>query len=199
MIQWGHASLPHPSGLAIGDLHVIREFPDGLLVGVMDGLGHGPGAATASRLCADVLMEYNGEPLPEIVSRCHDRLRGTRGVALSLVSFNLKDRKMTWLSVGNVGAVLLRPPGSQGPRREFPLLRNGVVGSRLPRLQAATIPIESGDTLIFATDGVRSDFSQGLEPLGTSQQIAEQLLEKHATKNDDALVVVARLLEQESA
>jgi serine phosphatase RsbU (regulator of sigma subunit) len=180
-------------------LYVIRPFAGGSLVGVADGLGHGPAAAAASRLCGEVLEEHAEEPLTAIISRCHERLRGTRGVALSLASFNLRDGTLTWLSVGNVGAVLLRRAGSPGPRRDFLLLRSGVLGGRLPRLSAKTVPIAPGDTLILATDGVRANFSQGLEPDGSSQEIAERILRQHATRTDDALVVVARLLERNDA
>jgi hypothetical protein len=50
-----------------------------------------------------------------------------------------------------------------------------------------------GDTLIFATDGVRSDFaSEHLAHDDPPQQLADRILARWGTKTDDALVLVAR-------
>jgi len=69
---------------------------------------------------------------------------------------------MTWLGVGNVHGVLMRSDARKGNVQESLLLRDGVVGSQLPALQATVLLIVRGGTLFFATDGVRSDFSMAL-------------------------------------
>ena len=206
-MEWGQASLSHPAGQVSGDLYVVRSFRDGLLVGVVDGLGHGPDAAAASRLCAALLEERAGQPLIESMNACHERLQGTRGAALSLASFNLRDATLSWVGVGNVAAVLvsaavparLRAAATPPPGREFLLLRSGVVGGRLPRLTDKTIRLMDGDTLVMATDGIRGDFSLGLDTLDTPQEIARRVLKRHATGKDDALVVVVRYTEADRA
>ena len=197
LIEWGLASQSRRIGQESGDLHVIQAYTDGTLVGVMDGLGHGPEAALVSRLCRDVLTGHVGEALDEVVRKCHERLLGTRGVTLSVASFNDRDRTWTWLGVGNVAGVLLRPAGAPPRHREFLLTRNGVLGARLPRLSAATLPAALGDTMIMATDGVRTDFAQELDLTGTPQQVAERILASHSTGSDDALVFVARYIEED--
>ena len=40
-----------------GDIHVVIPFNEGLLVAVIDGLGHGPEAAIASMAAAKTLVE----------------------------------------------------------------------------------------------------------------------------------------------
>jgi len=181
-----------PGAHESGDLHVVHEFSEGLLIGVMDGLGHGPEAAVASRRCASILTEYAGEPLGEIVARCHEGLRGTRGAALSLCTFKEGASAWSWTGVGNVYGVLLRE--GDGPRRQRELLlqQNGVVGSHMPKPVVSTLAAVPGDVLILATDGVRTDGFHELHPQGTPQGIAERILEGHATGTDDALVLVAR-------
>jgi fructose-1,6-bisphosphatase/sedoheptulose 1,7-bisphosphatase-like protein len=57
--------------------------------------------------------------------------------------------------------------------REGLLLRGGIVGYRLPSLYPATTLVHPNDTLVFATDGLKSDFLEGISFKGSAQQIAD--------------------------
>jgi hypothetical protein len=48
--------------------------------------------------------------------------------------------------------------------------------------------------VIFATDGIRRDFADGLVPSGSCREIADHILKEHTRGSDDALVLVARYL-----
>jgi len=54
------------------------------------------------------------------------------------------------------------------------------------------VPVAPGDLLIFATDGIREGFAEGLPTDATPQQLADQILARSGKGTDDALVVVAR-------
>ncbi len=192
LIQWGIASAAMRNEAESGDLHVVREFSGGVLVGVVDGLGHGPDAAVAAKAAVAILESYASDSVISLASRCHEGLTKTRGVVMSLASFNASDGTMTWLGVGNVEGVLHRADPTASPPRELLLSRAGVVGYLLPNLYASVIPIHGGDTLIFTTDGIRSGFSQPLAIGFGPQLLAEQILRQGASGTDDALVVVAR-------
>jgi phosphoserine phosphatase RsbX len=193
-VEWGVAGSAFPGQSESGDHHVVSSFPDGVLVAVLDGLGHGNGAATAATKAASVLEERAREPVIALVRRCHEELRATRGVVMSAASFNIAYGLMTWLGVGNVQGVL-RHSGTQRPHsQEELLLRAGVVGVQLPPLQAAVLPVLPGDILIFATDGVRGDFAQAPLYFDAPQQVAENILSRFGKGNDDALVLVAKFL-----
>ena len=58
LIQWGIASAAMRNEAESGDLHVVREFSGGVLVGVVDGLGHGPDAAVAAKAAVGILESY---------------------------------------------------------------------------------------------------------------------------------------------
>src|SRR5207244_1361781 len=133
------------------------------------------------------------EPVIALLQRCHEGLRATRGVVLSLASIDQGHDMMTWAGVGNVQGALLRAGAQKGSVQEVLLLRGGVVGSQLPALQAAVLPVAKGDTLVFVTDGVRGDFAEGLSALESPQRAADRILERHCRGNDDALVLVVRL------
>jgi hypothetical protein len=101
---------------------------------------------------------------------------------------------MTWLGVGNVQGMLMRSDTKKTNVQETLLLRAGVVGSQLPSLQATVLPIVRGDTLFFATDGVRGDFSVSLSARENPQRAADRILGQYRSGNDDALVLVVRLM-----
>lgn len=193
-LEWSVATRPLRGEAASGDLAVVRPFANGALVAVLDGLGHGSEAAHAARLAATELEGHAQESVIALVRRCHAALRGTRGVVISLASFNAVDDTMTWLGVGNVEAILVRARPSGEPFRENVLLRGGVVGHDLPPLQGFVVTVAGGDTLAFATDGVRSEFLTGVSVDVPPARQANELLSRYAKDSDDALVLVARYL-----
>jgi hypothetical protein len=58
------------------------------------------------------------------------------------------------------------------------------------------VPLARGDTLVLATDGVRGQFADGFRPTETAAANAEAILSHYRKSSDDALVVVARVLEE---
>ena len=176
-----------------GDRHLVCCAGDGILIAAIDGIGHGEEAANAAEAAISILKASPDEPVISLLERCHEGLRSTRGVVLSLASIDPKHGMMTWVGVGNVQGVLMRAGAKKGRVEEVLLLRGGVVGSQLPALQAAVLPIAKGDTLVFVTDGIRSEFVDGLSALESPQRAADKILKQHSRGNDDALVLVLRL------
>jgi hypothetical protein len=111
---------------------------------------------------------------------------------MSHASFSGVAQTMTWLGVGNVEGVLLRADARAVPMREQLLLRGGVVGYQLPQLSAWVLPLCVGDTLIFATDGIRAEFTNVVDGAGSAGALADRILAGYAKGTDDALVIVAR-------
>jgi negative regulator of sigma-B (phosphoserine phosphatase) len=194
MVEYGVANFVLPGQGESGDHHVVCCSESGILIAAIDGIGHGEEAASVSRAAAALLRSSADQPIISLVEQCHDKLRTTRGIVLSLAFIEPQHGMMTWLGVGNVQGVLKRFDTKNGGAQESLLLRAGVVGSQLPALQATVLPIAKGDTIFFATDGVRSDFSMTLSARENPQRAADRILEQYRTGNDDALVLVARLM-----
>jgi phosphoserine phosphatase RsbX len=193
MVEYGVAKFVLPGQGKSGDHHLVYCNRNGVLVAAIDGIGHGEEAANASKAAAALLRSSADEPIISLVEQCHQKLRATRGVVLSLACIDPAQGMMTWLGVGNVQGVLMRADRKKGNVQESLLLRAGVVGSQLPALQATVLPIMRGDTLFFATDGVRSDFSVTLSTRENPQRAADRILEQYRSGTDDALVLVSRL------
>ncbi len=193
LVEYGVANFSLPGHEESGDHFLICPNRDGVLIAAMDGIGHGVEAANASKAAAAVFTAWVDEPIISLVERCHEELRSTRGVVVSLASIDSAHGMMTWLGVGNVQGALMRAGADKGTMQETLLLRGGVVGARLPSLQAAVLPVERGDTLIFATDGVRPQCFESLSALESPQRAADRILEHYQNWKDDALVLVVRL------
>ena len=81
-----HVSLPKAGESANGDAAFLRaDDGDCALFGVIDGLGHGPGAqevsAAAIRYLGSVALESS---LASIMDRLHAELSGSRGAAATV-------------------------------------------------------------------------------------------------------------------
>lgn len=193
-IEWGVAARALPGECESGDNHVVAPFAEGVLIAVMDGLGHGPEAAEAAGIAAATLCLEPHDTVTNLMQRCHAALRKTRGAVLTIASIDAVTNVMTWLAVGNVEALLYRAARSGRPERESILHRGGVVGYQMPVLRAPMLSIARGDTLIFTTDGISSDFSPESPLEGHPQRIADAILDRYGKQSDDALVLVARYL-----
>ena len=192
VVEYGVAKFTLPGEGQSGDGHVVCSTQHGILIAAVDGIGHGEEAANAAKTATSILMNGVNEPIISLVEQCHETLRSTRGVVMSLASLDLQHGMMTWLGVGNVPGVLMRATAKKGCVQEMLLLRAGVVGSQLPPLQAAVLPIARGDILFFATDGIRGSFVESLSARENPQRAANRILENYRTGNDDALVLVVR-------
>ena len=192
LIDWGVATLTLPGERESGDLHLVKPVRAGVLVSVVDGLGHGAAAAAAARAAVAALNRHAQESVLPLLQRCHQALAGTRGVVVSVALFDRADGSMTWLGVGNVEGVLLYADAGGRRGRERLVTRGGIVGSELPPLRAEVLAVAPGDTLVLATDGIQSGFADELTVDAPPQQLADQILARSGKSTDDALVLVAR-------
>jgi serine/threonine protein phosphatase PrpC len=192
LIEWNVAEEALPGQMQSGDRYVVKDLPSGVLMAVVDGIGHGQEAALPAELAVHTLNNANGGSLISLLRCCQQQLQGTRGAVLSMALFSEADDTMTWLGVGNVEGVLIRREPYGGARQESLLLRGGVVGAQLPSISASVLPVSYGDMLILATDGIRGGFADNLNINASTQEIAQHIIEQHWRKVDDALVLVAR-------
>ena len=191
LVEWGVAERHMPGEAVSGDLHLVKPLETGVMLAVADGLGHGKAAAEAARLALNAVEEYSHKPLVEVMENCSRKLRGTRGVVMSLALLNTLDNSMEWLGVGNVEGVLMRSAPDRKPARESLLLTCGVVGRQLPPLRTTALEITRGDTLVFATDGIQRGFEDSMVLLKGPQETAQDILDRDGLATDDALVLVA--------
>lgn len=195
LVEWGTAGRPLGGEAESGDRAVALEHEHGTLLAVIDGLGHGPEASDAAEAAVEVLRDAPERPIEWLVRDCHQALRHTRGVVMALVS--LQTERSLWLSVGNVEGKVIRPglePLSPLTLAQF----GGIVGYQLPPLHASQLTLAVDDIIVLASDGLRADFKPDIRQGRPVQEIADGLLEAFGKANDDAVVLVARYLGEDS-
>lgn len=191
--DWAVAARPLPGERASGDHHLVVSRPDGAFLAVIDGLGHGEEAARVAAAAVEVLERAAHEPLAVMLDLCDRALAGSRGVVLSAAVVDSRRSTLRWLGIGDVAGVLLgRFEASWKPRARL-VTRCGIVGNQAPSLWPTSQVIAAGDVLVFATDGIRGEFSDQLPGSSSAHGLAEHILTHHAKQTDDALVLAARL------
>lgn len=183
-------SRPHPNETANGDAYFVRRRGGQMLLAVIDGLGHGPGAQEASGAAVEVLAAWQGEPLEELFPRAHERLRPTRGAVMGACVVDTKRGAFYYAGVGNIEARVFNTPQ---PVR--PISANGTLGARLGKMKVWSYPWADGATVVLASDGLSATWDIGDYPglLAKSPQLlAGVLLRDYGRDSDDATVLVAR-------
>ena len=188
----GAINLPMRGEEACGDAFAVRLDADGLTVMVVDGLGHGPMAASASHAAIKVFEGQRGEPTSEFLNRLHVALRSTRGAAASIARLDADDESVTFAGVGNVAGVLM----SAGETRRM-VAYNGTLGHALRAVRPFQYAAH-GETLVgLASDGLSTSWSldsyPGLQHRHPSL-IAGVLYRDFCRRTDDVTVLVARRL-----
>jgi negative regulator of sigma-B (phosphoserine phosphatase) len=199
IIEYGFAGYTLPGQRESGDRHLVRWRSEDFFVGVIDGLGHGDEAAVAAKTAVAILEGSVEESLITLVQECHEALRSTRGVVMSLACIKPSQGMVNWIGIGNVQGVLVRSRSGRTSICEELLLRPGVIGAQMPVLQVTAAPLVRGDTVIFTTDGIRPGFAEELAVIKTPQMLADQILSGYRRGDDDALVVVTRYLESQKS
>ncbi len=189
-LDWGLAGHALGGEDESGDRALVVARRDGMLAAVVDGLGHGAEAAVAAARAVEVLNEHADDELEALVRRAHEALRRTRGAVIALAVVT-PSGGVTWTGVGNVEAVIVRHDRPGDAAREHALLLGGVLGVQLPRVRPGRTTLRPGDELILATDGIRREFLNSLTS-APAQRLADDILRRHATGRDDAMVLVAR-------
>jgi anti-sigma regulatory factor (Ser/Thr protein kinase) len=173
-----------------GDAFVVRQWADCLLVGVIDGLGHGPFANRAARTAQAYVESHFDLPLEQIFRGAGRACRATRGVVMALARFDWGRGRLAFASVGNIEVRVF--PLSQ-PFKFF--IRRGVVGLNAPSAVVTEHPWPPGHVLVLHSDGLATHWAwkdfPGLTDLA-APAIAQELLRTLAKEDDDATVAVVK-------
>ncbi|HXU61841.1 MAG TPA: SpoIIE family protein phosphatase [Polyangia bacterium] len=191
-LRWAERSRPLAGEVESGDLHVVLPCPGGALLAVIDGLGHGPEAAAAARLAADVLRSSPARGPAEQIVSCHAALKGSRGAAMLVVSVSFHAPAVAWAGVGNIEGWQV-----SGGRREAMISRAGVVGYQISAPTERSRALAPGDLLLLASDGISPGFADMIVPDGDLGEMASAILSTQARASDDALVLIARYAPEE--
>jgi phosphoserine phosphatase RsbX len=166
-----------------GDGYVILDGPP-LLVGVVDGLGHGPEAAEASIAFCSYLRDHTPDNVDRALRGVDRAMASTRGGMGAVIRVDTERRRLWYGAVGNIGMQ------GQGTDAIRPISTSGILGKSARKLRVFEYELTGPHTLYIYSDGISSRFDpgglRGLSP----QRAADALLRDFGKAHDDATVVV---------
>lgn len=176
-----------------GDHACFVRLDDALMLGVCDGLGHGPPAREASLRAMRSFYEHVGEAPGAILDACHDALGGTRGVVMAAARVTEPAGEVELASTGNIDVQLAAPRVARRFAGSSAVL--GGRGNRAAKARIERASVAPGELVILATDGISSKLTVEQDLLLLRDHpivVAQRIMERFGRTNDDALVLVAR-------
>jgi hypothetical protein len=172
-------------GLSIcGDSFVIEEEADGtILAAVIDGLGHGYESWVAAEKAVEVIRANVDRQVDEIVLRCHQELRTTRGAAVGVLKVD-EGGTGAFCGVGNIEVQSLN---GQAPS-VFCLA--GIVGHNMRTSKVMPIHMKQGDIYCLMSDGVSTRGNLKTALPGAPESVARRIVEQWGRPHDDATALV---------
>ncbi len=189
--QIGAVSLPVDGETVCGDTWALTVHGKTLTLLVADGLGHGPEAATASRLIASVLDLEPGLPPGAALQAAHTLGKGTRGAAAALAQVDQGGAQLHFAGVGNIAACIVAADGS----RQHMVSYNGIVGSNVRKVKEDVAGWSPAAVLIMHSDGIGTRWNFDSYPGLVARHpalIAAVIYRDFARPRDDLTVVVVR-------
>jgi serine/threonine protein phosphatase PrpC len=196
-----------------GDAFVIKHWGNSMLLGVIDGLGHGEFARLAAESARQFVETHYDQPLDALFRGVARTCRSTRGVVMALARFDFgaeisgfrgnnptslqpeieKRKPGIKLSFGSIGNIEMRVRGKHEPMNF--IVRRGVLGGSAPKVVVTEHAWDLDSLMVLHSDGLRThwiweDFP-GLDTQSAGV-IAQQLLSALAKEDDDATVVVVK-------
>lgn len=185
---YGSVCIPMPGEDVCGDSYMALDTSAGLALLVVDGLGHGPEAATAASEAVRLFQRHPTLQVPQLLELLHDGLRHTRGAAVAIARVDAGARRVLYGGIGNIAGALL-----DGDEMRRMVSLNGTAGLNARKFQAFDYP--QTPLIILHSDGLMTNWClkryPGLQRAHPTL-IAAVLYRDFARRRDDATVLVVR-------
>lgn len=187
-------SKPHPGETESGDKGTVVRNREGTLLVLADGLGHGASAAEAAEAVLEVVHSNHRLQLDELINLIHERLKKTRGAAVSLARLIPNSETIEWLGVGNVMGRRFRAGRTEQVEQQVFANFNGTLGVHLGTFKILRYPWYPGDWLMLSTDGLVRNWTEALKDLSTCtpHRLGRRLVDYAARPKDDCSVLVGK-------
>ena len=189
-IEVDHYSRPCQGERVNGDLAMVAERDQWLLLAVIDGLGHGPEAHGVSLRARDFLEKNWTEDAIATMQRLHEHLRGSIGAVAGIAVANRVTGDVRFAGIGNITYRLF------GPRASRLVSMAGNLGHqiRTPQLQHHQLTDE--DVVVMYSDGIKDRFDQEDYPqlrYQSAETIARTVVDRFGKAHDDATCLAMRI------
>jgi anti-sigma regulatory factor (Ser/Thr protein kinase) len=183
-------AVPYPGERSCGDGWMLHRTSHNTVAILVDGIGHGIGAADAAQEAIATFKKYADTGPDQILRHVHDALRKTRGAVAAVAEIRPSEKLLIYAGVGNISAVQL-----DLNRTRSLVSHNGTLGAMAPRFQEFRSDWSSQSVLVMHSDGLQTrwDFTaySGLISKHPAV-IGATLLRDFRRTRDDASVIVIK-------
>jgi anti-sigma regulatory factor (Ser/Thr protein kinase) len=189
-VEFAGVTLPYPGERVCGDGWYCEYTPDRTVAVLVDGLGHGMGAAEAAQEAIATVRQRVEKSPAEILDYMHNALKKTRGAVAAVVEVRPSERQLTYAGIGNISASIL----SKGTSRSL-ISHNGTLGMTVARVQEFRTEWLPDSVFVMHSDGLQSKWDLLSYPGLISRHpalICGALIRDFRRQRDDAGVVVLK-------
>lgn len=185
-------STPCAGAEANGDYYYIKKFKDRCIFAVIDGIGHGEEASSASKLASKIIADNTHKSIEHILMAVNKGLINTRGVVAGIVVIDTLKKEFEYAAVGNIDFRYIL----NGTTERF-VYSNGFLG----RYSHCKIKVhrkiyEKNSVITMCTDGISNkwDYSSYLNiDLNNPALLCNLILKDFGKSIDDATILVSVL------
>lgn len=189
-VAFAGLTLPYPGERVCGDGWYCSHTPTRTVALLVDGLGHGQGAAEAAQEASATVRQRVSKSPGEILGYVHDALKKTRGAVAAVVEVCPKEGKLTYAGIGNISASIL----NKGISKSL-ISHNGTLGMTVARVQEFQAEWTPDSVFVMHSDGLQSKWDLLSYPgllLRHPALICGALIRDFRRHRDDAGVVVLK-------
>jgi len=189
-VEFAGLTLPYPGERVCGDGWHCERTSTRTVAVLVDGLGHGLGAAEAAQEAVATVRQRIANSPGAILNYVHDALKKTRGAVAAVVEVCPSEGKLTYAGVGNIAASTL----SKGASRSL-ISHNGTLGMIMKRVQEFQTEWTPDSVFVMHSDGLQSKWDLLSYPGLISKHpalICGALIRDFRRHRDDAGVVVLK-------
>ena len=189
-LNFAGMTVPYPGERVSGDGWFLHRDQDRTLAMLIDGLGHGWGAAEAAQEAIATFTKNVSLGPADLLGTIHDALRKTRGAVAGVVEIRPRTGKVIFSGVGNISALLITPGSSKNM-----VSHNGTLGATISRVQEFQFDWIPDAMLVLHSDGVQTRWDLSSYPGLTAKHpavICGALLRDFRRQRDDAGVIVIK-------
>ena len=188
--RFGVVGTSAPGETVSGDGWSIAIDGAKLAAYMADGLGHGPMAEEAAQAAVAHFRKGPFNDLSEMLQSAHDKLKSTRGAAVTAAVVDADAEVIRYVGAGNV---MVRVVSGVSDRTLLP--QNGTVGVQIRRPQEVSTPWAAHAVVVVHTDGIMQRWPGAvLAPLlGRDPSLSAALLLRDFCRgHDDSTAMVVR-------
>ncbi|PCI80784.1 MAG: stage II sporulation protein E (SpoIIE) [SAR86 cluster bacterium] len=172
-----------------GDAIFTKETERGLLIVVIDVLGHGEEAHELAAQITDYLETNYVDDIDKLIRLMHIYLKESRGAAAGLCFLNFETRKVSYVGAGNT---VIRKFGSADASL---MSQEGTLGLVVRNPIVSNMSISTEDVLLLYTDGITSHFRKEDYPRLVNddvRKISNNIVRNFGKEYDDASCIALR-------